>query len=139
LPTSGIAAGTTGLYPSGGLKTYTTLGNNGAGAITVTGSQVGDVVSGVAGITAGTLGDLSAGFESTISVAGQIQQSSATDYSAKGLLITLSRNAGNGYFRLTATTNIYAKYTQTGTAASAGLAVFRIETIGENAKAITLP
>lgn len=136
LGATSIAEGATGFYPANTLKSYTTLGSNGAGAITVTGAQVGDVVTGVDGITSGTLGDLSAGFESTITVAGQIQQSSATDYSAKALLITLNRQAGSGYFRLTADTGIYVKYTQTGTAATAGAATIFVTEIAENTKAI---
>lgn len=137
LPAASITEGTTGYYPSNTTKTYTTLGNNGAGAITVTGAQIGDVVTGVVGITAGTLGDLSAGFESVITVAGQIQQSSATDYSAKALQITLSRNAGNGRYRLTSDTPIYVKYTQSGTAANAGVAVITVEEFQENTRPIT--
>lgn len=133
LPAQAITPGTAGLYPSNSFKQYTTLGHNGAGAITVTGAQIGDVVTGVTGITSGTLGDLSAGFESVISVAGQLQQSSATDYSAKALLITLTRNAsGTRYLRVTTDTPIWVKYTQTGTAATAGQAIVIIREFQEN-------
>lgn len=136
LPAQSITEGTAGFYPANTLKTYTTLGSNGAGAITVTGAQVGDVVTGVVGTTAGTLGDLSAGFETTITVANQIQQSSATDYSAKALLITLNRNAGAGKSRITADTSLYVKYTQSGTAATTGSAIVIVKTFAENTRAI---
>lgn len=136
LPAQAITEGTAGTYPTNTLKTYTTLGSNGAGAITVTGAQVGDVVTGVAGTTAGTLGDLSAGFETTITVANQIQQTSATDYSAKALFITLTRNPGTGKSRVTADTTIYAKYTQSGTAATAGAAVIIVKEFQEITRVI---
>lgn len=57
------------------------LGRASAGALTLTGAKVGDIVSGVANLT--TPGDLKASFEAVITVAGQIQQSTATDLSAK--------------------------------------------------------
>jgi hypothetical protein len=136
LPAQAITEGTAGVYPTNTLKTYTTLGRNGAGAITVTGAQVGDIVTGVVGTTAGTLGDLSAGFETTITVADQIQQTSATDYSAKALFITLTRNPGTGKSRLTSDTTIWAKYTQTGTAATTGAAVIIVKEFQENTRAI---
>lgn len=62
-------------------------GKNGAGALTLTGAKVGDVVAGVANLT--TPADLKASFETVITVANQIQQSSATDLSAKQCQFTL--------------------------------------------------
>lgn len=56
-------------------------GRNGAGAITLTGAAVGDVVIGVANVTDGA--DDSSGFETAITVVNQIQQSSASDLSTK--------------------------------------------------------
>ncbi len=63
------------------------LGKNGAGALTLTGAAVGDKVIGVANLT--TPGDLKASFETTITVVNQIQQSSATDLSAKQIQFML--------------------------------------------------
>lgn len=54
-------------------------GHNGAGAATLTGAKVGDIVVGVVKAD-GT--DSAASFETTITIAGQIQQSSASDFSA---------------------------------------------------------
>jgi hypothetical protein len=60
-------------------------GKNGAGACTAVSLEVGDVVLGVAGLTA--LGDASASFEGVITVADQIQQSSASDLSLNDYLV----------------------------------------------------
>lgn len=72
-----------------GLKFITVDGRNGAGAITATGAVVGDVVIGVAGLTAGALGAATASFESAITVVNQIQQSSASNLSANDYLVVL--------------------------------------------------
>lgn len=72
-----------------GLKFITVDGRNGAGAITATGAVVGDVVIGVAGLTAGALGAATASFESAITVVNQIRQSSASDLSANDYLVVL--------------------------------------------------
>lgn len=72
-----------------GLKFITVDGRNGAGAITATGAVVGDVVVGVAGLTAGALGAATASFESAITVADQVQQSSASNLSANDYLVVL--------------------------------------------------
>lgn len=72
-----------------GLKFITVDGRNGAGAITATGAVVGDVVIGVAGVTAGALGAATASFESAITVVNQIQQSSASNLSANDYLVVL--------------------------------------------------
>jgi hypothetical protein len=54
-------------------------GSNGAGAVTVAGAVVGDVVIMVTNLT--TPGVASASFEATVSVAGQVQQTSASNLS----------------------------------------------------------
>jgi hypothetical protein len=69
------------------LLTFT--GHNGAGACTATGTLVGDRVISIAGLT--TVGGLAASFESTITVADQIQQTSATDLSAKNFTMLIQR------------------------------------------------
>ena len=69
----------------------TALGNNGAGAVTLAGTKKGDKVVGVVNITDHT--SATAAFESTITVAGQIQQSSATDLSAKTLVFLIQKQS----------------------------------------------
>ena len=59
-------------------------GHAGAGACAATGVKVGDLVISVADITDG--GDVSAGFESVVTVNDQIQQSSSSDYSSDSLI-----------------------------------------------------
>ena len=54
--------------------------NNGAGACIVPGVNVGDIVLGVYNIK--TLGSESSSFQTTVTVASQIQQSSASNLSA---------------------------------------------------------
>lgn len=56
-------------------------GRNGAGAITVTGAAVSDVIFSVTDITSGGLVDAS--FESVVSVINEIQQASVVDLSTK--------------------------------------------------------
>jgi aspartate 1-decarboxylase len=70
------------------LKFYSFTGRNGAGAITLTGAAVGDVVIGVAGIS--TVGNAAASFEGTITVVNQIQQSSASNLSAVTYTVLLA-------------------------------------------------
>lgn len=67
-------------------------GRNGAGAMTLTGAAVGDAVQSIINFTDGSQVAL-AGFESAITVADQIQQTVATDFSAKKLIILLKRAA----------------------------------------------
>ena len=62
-------------------------GKNGAGACTMTGAKVGDKVICAISWTDGT--DAGSVFESTITVADQIQQSSASDLHTKAYLIGL--------------------------------------------------
>lgn len=64
-----------------GLFFATQNGKNGTGALTLTGVKVGDKVVGVTQLTT-TFQSVASSFESTITVADQIQQSAATDFSA---------------------------------------------------------
>jgi hypothetical protein len=66
---------------SGAQRLLAFTGKNGAGACTATGTKVGDKVTGIVNLTDGTTA--TSLFEATITVADQIQQSSATDLSAK--------------------------------------------------------
>lgn len=65
------------------------LGRNGAGSLTLAGTKVGDQVAFVYNIT--TPGDSTANFESVITVAGAIQQSSASNLSAVNHLFFIQR------------------------------------------------
>lgn len=69
---------------NGALRFLTSLGRNGAGAVTLSGAAAGDRVQGIVNITDHT--SATSLFESTITVNNQIQQSSATDLSAKTLV-----------------------------------------------------
>lgn len=71
----------TGYVRVADLKPIFFTGNNGAGAIAATGLAVGDLVLRVINHT--DLTDVAASFETTITVADQIQQTSATNLSAK--------------------------------------------------------
>ncbi len=67
-------------------------GKNGIGGLALTGTAVGDRVLSVLNVTnAEAATDLSAHFETVITVINQIQQSSANDYSAKTLIFTVAR------------------------------------------------
>ncbi len=68
-------------------KTFVVTGRSGAGACSTgtTGLKVGDKVISVVNLTDAT--EASADFESTITVADQIQQSSVSNYSAKKFAI----------------------------------------------------
>lgn len=71
-----------------------TAGRNGAGAVTFTGAKVGDTVFSALNLT--DVSDAMAAtavFESTITVADQIQQASASDLSAKKFHIILRRGS----------------------------------------------
>lgn len=71
------------------LKAISFDGKNGAGACTATGAVVGDKVLAVFGMTGGALGAAGASFEATITVADQIQQSSASNLSANDYVALL--------------------------------------------------
>jgi phage terminase large subunit-like protein len=67
-------------------------GSNGAGAITVTGTLVGDIVEIVVQIS-GTQADSSSSFETTVTVAGQVQQTSASNLSGNTYLFFVNPQA----------------------------------------------
>jgi hypothetical protein len=75
----GIAIGSTRSGPNA-LK-IVAAGSNGAGAVTVTGTKVGDNVELVLDLTDAT--DVTSSFEATVSVAGQVQQTAVTNLSGK--------------------------------------------------------
>src|ERR1700690_47666 len=77
--------------PSGAFLVVSQDGKNGAGALTLTGAVIGDKVLNVTNIT--SPGDVTSSFEATITVNGQIQQSAATDLSAKICLFMLLHQA----------------------------------------------
>jgi len=66
-------------------------GSNGAGAITLTGAVSGDTVESVINLTAPA--DATASFEATISVAGQIQQTSGSNLSGNSYLVFVRPNS----------------------------------------------
>lgn len=68
-------------------KFLETSGNNGAGAVTFAAAKVGDAVKNVSATVTGA--DQTASFEATVSVAGQVQQTSASDLSSTKLLFVL--------------------------------------------------
>ncbi len=66
-------------------------GHNGAGACTLTGAKVGDMVQGIVNMTDG--GSAATSFEATITVVNQIQQTGVQNFSAKrfaGLILVRS-------------------------------------------------
>jgi hypothetical protein len=69
-------------YVLGMVDVISFAGAAAAGACTMTGVKVGDVVLAVTGVAAGTVGNQSAKFQTTITVADQIQQSDAGNLSA---------------------------------------------------------
>lgn len=125
-----------GLYPSNSVTAISFTGASAAGACTATGTLVGDRVLSVTGLASGTVGDKSASFESVVSVADQIQQTSASDLHLNQYLALLQRTGSVNRFRLTSDTTVYAKYTQSGTAATAGAATIVITEFQENTKTI---
>ncbi len=62
-------------------------GKNGAGALTLTGTAVGDNVIGATNLS--TPGDATSSFEGTITVANQIQQSSSSNLSGAQILFSI--------------------------------------------------
>jgi hypothetical protein len=68
------------------------LGNNGAGSLAVAGLKVGDKVVQV--VEASTpFADITSSFESTISVAGHIRQTSASNLSAVTLMFVIAQQS----------------------------------------------
>lgn len=70
-------------------------GHDGAGACTLTGAKVSDQVILLVNLT--DAADGKAGFESTITVADQIQQSAASDLSAKTFAVLLLSKSGGSF------------------------------------------
>ena len=68
-------------------------GKNGAGACTMTGVKVGDVVLSATGTVAADVGDKASLFETAITVNDQIQQSSASDLSTKVYMALILRKS----------------------------------------------
>lgn len=71
------------------LTSFVLNGNNGAGQITATGTQVGDKVAAAINLTDGT--NDAASFETEITVADKIVQSSASNLSAKKYIFQVQR------------------------------------------------
>lgn len=78
----------TGYIQASMFKPFCTQGHNGAGAVTATGATVGDQVIAINNITDHALANSS--FEPVVTVNDQIQQTSASDLSAKTLTILLA-------------------------------------------------
>ena len=78
----GVAIGSTRSGPNS-IKAVAS-GSNGAGPVTVAGAVVGDLVEFVLDLTDAT--DVTSSFQSVVTVAGQVQQTSATNLSAKTLV-----------------------------------------------------
>lgn len=83
----GASAVTAAKIADAAMKLSAFTGKNGAGACTLAGAKVGDVVAGVVCITDGN--DQSTSFEAAITVADQIQQSAVGDLSAKKYSVLL--------------------------------------------------
>ena len=65
------------------LEVVSFVGHDGAGACTLVGAKVGDVVFSVTGVASADAGDQSALFEATITTVDEIQQSSESNLSTK--------------------------------------------------------
>lgn len=85
-----ILLGVNGL---GGMRVLTSVGAAAAGAATLTGAKVGDVVLGISDVTDHTTLLPGTDFEATISVINQIQQLSASNLSAKTIIVFLAANS----------------------------------------------
>lgn len=88
----GAGAVTATKIASGAFRRYVFTGAAAAGACTLTGAKVGDVVVGVVNLT--DVATATANFEATITVADQIQQSSASDLSEKKFDVILIAKGG---------------------------------------------
>lgn len=73
------------------IQQFVVTGHNGAGSVTLTGAPIGSAVVSVVNLT--TPANVSTDFETTLSVAGQIQQTS-TNLSAATLLVTIDTGSG---------------------------------------------
>lgn len=133
-----------GLFPSDNTSAISFTGAATAGALTATGLAVGDrivsvngLIGGIGGTIVANNGDFTSSFESVVSVADQIQQTaSITTGNTKTFLAIVQKAATVNRFRLTADTTIYAKYTQSGTAATTGAAILIVTEFQENTRAI---
>jgi hypothetical protein len=76
---------------TGSIYSVVQVGRATAGGLTLTGALIGDQVEAIANLT--TPGDLQSSFETVVTVAGQLQQSTATDLSAKQILFILNHPA----------------------------------------------
>lgn len=72
-------------------RSQCTAGHNGVGAVTFTGALTGDKLLSATNLT--TPSDVTSSFEAITTVDGQIQQTSATDLSAKQILFLLQSGA----------------------------------------------
>jgi hypothetical protein len=70
--------------PAASFHSFCTQGNNGTGHVTATGAKIGDKVIMAANVTDHV--SAAASFEATVTVNDQIQQSSASDLSAKTIV-----------------------------------------------------
>lgn len=84
-------ASTPGIVSLANLSLYSFDGINGAGACTLAGAAVGDIVVSVTCYTDTAQGNADADFESAITVADQIQQSDTGDNSANDYVVLLYR------------------------------------------------
>lgn len=98
-----------------------------AGPVTLTGARVGDKVLGVANITDGA--DGASAFESTITVADQIQQSSASDLHTKAYLVQVAKRGGALTLKIGAA-DTYLKFLANG-AMAAAVIDFDVEVIAD--------
>lgn len=75
-------------------RRYFVLGRNGAGPVTLTGALVGDKLDGAVNLAAGPGASLdrTTAFEATITVANQIQQTSASDLSSDAIQFDIIRS-----------------------------------------------
>lgn len=71
------------------MNIQTVLGHNGAGAVVLAGTVVGDHVISATDLSAAPPADVTASFEGNITVAGQIQQSSASNLSTHAILFVV--------------------------------------------------
>lgn len=84
-------ASSPGLVGLGQMALYAFDGINGAGACTCVGAAIGDIVVSVACYTDAAQGNANSSFESAITVADEIQQSSASDLSGNDYVVLLYR------------------------------------------------
>lgn len=91
-PNPTIASGAvTGAKTAALFRQFSGVGHNGAGSATATGFKVGDLLVFALNMTDST--NVTSGFESAITIADHIQQSSATDLSAKTILWVVQRQS----------------------------------------------